>query len=165
MSVRRWKSGREKLAEVLGVILSSLLFSARVLPKACEADGFNESVQVCPDLSGSLSNYWNLLENYLQKFWEMKIVPFCSRSWPVDKSNLLSIFTNKVLLEYSHAHLFPTYCQWLLPCYNGRVKLLHTNSQIFIWSFTKSFPPTILKEHQWSLYTLLHDSIKKPRDY
>lgn len=35
------------------------------------------------------------------------------------------VFTNKVLLEYSHAHLFTTYCLWLLSCNNRQIKWLH----------------------------------------
>ena len=37
------------------------------------------------------------------------------------KSGPLSVFINKVLLEYSHAYSL-TYCLWLLLQYNGRVE-------------------------------------------
>lgn len=68
------------------------------------------------------------------------------------KSTPLSVFTNKVLLEYSHAHLFTTYCLWLLSCNNGRVKWLqHKTQNIDLALYKNNFLTTVLEEHQRTL--------------
>lgn len=71
------------------------------------------------------------------------------------------VFTNKVLLEYSHAHLFITLGLQLLSCNNGRVIWLqHKTQSIYLALYKNSFPTTLLEEHPRNIDPLLFDSIQ-----
>lgn len=66
----------------------------------------------------------------------------------MDKSNLLSIFTNKVLLEYSRARLFSTLLYGSFHVTMAELNCCKQNPKYLTGPLQKSLPPTFLKQHQ-----------------
>lgn len=66
------------------------------------------------------------------------------------KSGLPSVFINKFIWEYSHAHSF-VYCPWLLLHYKSRVEQLQQRPEIFtnLPVYPKSLPVPALDSSIW----------------